>query len=210
MLRIPEPELMCSIEQVEAFQQGDKTYSIRAFLEQWDKFVFEDTGSVIDLGSGTADYLIALSQKYPKLSITGYDASEVMVEKARSNVKDYPIQIFCSHFDNIYDSADVVISTNTLHHQTDTEMFWKTASRLGKKILVTDILRPENVETAKLIVQQYADKEPFIFQQDFYNSLLAAFTEDEILEQIKNYDLKIETVTGRFGTLKTVIVHGNL
>jgi ubiquinone/menaquinone biosynthesis C-methylase UbiE len=201
---------MCSIEQVEAFQQGDKTYSIRAFLEQWDKFVFEDTGSVIDLGSGTADYLIALSQKYPKLSITGYDASEVMVEKARSNVKDYPIQIFCSHFDNIYDSADVVISTNTLHHQTDTEMFWKTASRLGKKILVTDILRPENVETAKLIVQQYADKEPFIFQQDFYNSLLAAFTEDEILEQIKNYDLKIETVTGRFGTLKTVIVHGNL
>jgi trans-aconitate methyltransferase len=208
MRRTIEPELMCSLQQVEAFQQGDKSYSIKAFLKQWEEHVSITTGSVIDLGCGPAEYISALSRVYPNLAITGYDGSQPMINLARQHVIDQPIQLFCCQFNDIRDSADVVISTNTLHHQHDPDKFWKIACKLGSNILVTDMLRPESESQARLIVEQYAGNDSESFKQDFYNSLLAAFTEEEIKQQVSDYNLSVEIVVGRFNTLKNVIVHG--
>jgi SAM-dependent methyltransferase len=210
MRRTIEPELMCSLQQVEAFQQGDKSYSIKAFLEQWEKYVSITTGSVIDLGCGPAEYISALSRVYPNLAITGYDGSQPMIALARQYVVDQPIQLFCSRFNDIRDTADVVISTNTLHHQHDPDKFWKNVCRLGRNFLVTDMLRPESESQAQLIIEQYAENESESFKQDFYNSLLAAFTEKEIKQQVSSYNLSVEVIVGRFNTLKNVIVHGRL
>jgi trans-aconitate methyltransferase len=210
MRRTIEPELMSSLQQVEAFQQGDKSYSIKAFLKQWEEYVSITTGSVIDLGCGPAEYISALSEVYPNLAITGYDGSQPMIELARQHVIDRPIQLFCCQFENIRDAADVVISTNTLHHQHDPDKFWKIVCRLGSNILVTDMLRPESESQARLIVEQYAENESESFKQDFYNSLLAAFTEEEVKQQVSDYNLSVEIIVGRFNTLKNVIVHGRL
>ena len=210
MRRTIEPELMCSLQQVEAFQQGDKSYSIKAFLKQWEEHVSITTGSVIDLGCGPAEYISALSRVHPNLAITGYDGSQPMIDLARQHVIDQPIQLFCCQFNDIRDSADVVVSTNTLHHQHDPDKFWKNVCRLGRNVLVTDILRPESESQARLIIEQYAENESESFKQDFYNSLLAAFTEEEIKQQVSDYNLSVEVVIGRFNTLKNVIVHGCL
>lgn len=207
MRRTTEPELMCSPQQVLDFASGNKSYSIKAFLEQWETYVRLTSGSVIDLGCGPAEYISAISDRYPNLAITGYDGSQTMIDHARRQVQNKPIQVFCINFDQIRDNADVVISTNTLHHQHDPESFWEIVNRLGKKILVTDMLRPETHADAELIVSQYAANEPEGFKQDFYQSLLASFTEEEIRQQVEKYPYDIKVVSGRYHTLKTIIIH---
>ena len=70
--------------------------------------------------------------------------------------------------------------------------FWYKLKHLvtpGSFVLVMDLLRPESAEAAEAIVSQYAGGEPPILQRDFYNSLLAAFTEDEIAAQLAEMNL---------------------
>jgi hypothetical protein len=64
--------------------------------------------------------------------------------------------------------------------------------RLGKPgavVLVMDLLRPESPEEAQAIVDRYAADEPAILRRDFYNSLLASFTEDEVAAQLAELNL---------------------
>ncbi len=56
-------------------------------------------------------------------------------------------------------------------------------------MLVMDLLRPDSPEAAQAIVDQYAANETDILRRDFYNSLLAAFTEDEIGSQLARMNL---------------------
>jgi hypothetical protein len=54
---------------------------------------------------------------------------------------------------------------------------------------VCDLFRPETMQAASALVDQYANKEPDILRKDFYNSLLAAFTANEMRTQIENANL---------------------
>ena len=47
-----------------------------------------------------------------------------------------------------------------------------------------DLLRPNNEDKAKELVQQYAADDSPILQKDFYNSLLAAYNVEEIGQQL--------------------------
>ena len=52
-----------------------------------------------------------------------------------------------------------------------------------------DLLRPESQEEAQAIVDQYAADEPEQLRRDFFNSLLAAFTEDEVAAHLAELNL---------------------
>ena len=52
-----------------------------------------------------------------------------------------------------------------------------------------DLLRPASTDDAAALVDQYAANEPAILRRDFYNSLLAAFTEDEVAAQLAEMNL---------------------
>jgi hypothetical protein len=70
--------------------------------------------------------------------------------------------------------------------------FWhklRLAAKPSSPVLVMDLLRPESPEAAQAIVDQYASGAPDILRRDFYNSLLAAFTEDEISAQLARMNL---------------------
>ena len=56
-------------------------------------------------------------------------------------------------------------------------------------MLVMDLLRPDSSEEAQAIVERYAAGAPAILRRDFYNSLMAAFTEDEITTQLARLNL---------------------
>jgi hypothetical protein len=51
------------------------------------------------------------------------------------------------------------------------------------------LLRPESTEAAQALVEQYAADAPPILKRDFYNSLLAAYTEDEVAAQMAEMNL---------------------
>ena len=59
----------------------------------------------------------------------------------------------------------------------------------GACVLVMDLLRPDSPEAAQALVYQYAGNEDPILKRDFYNSLLAAFTEDDVAAQLAEMNL---------------------
>jgi len=75
---------------------------------------------------------------------------------------------------------------------------------------IFDFLRPENTDQAKSIVEYYASNESKLFQQDYYNSLLASFSLEEIEEQIKDTNLKIEVVKGKHQFARSIVIYGNI
>jgi len=79
--------------------------------------------------------------------------------------------------------VDAIISNSLVHHLPNPYKFWyalKHLAKPGSPVFVMDLLRPETTEEAQELVDQYAANEPEQLRRDFYNSLLAAFTEDEV------------------------------
>ena len=63
-----------------------------------------------------------------------------------------------------------------------------------------DLARPESEEEARRLVDVYADGAPEILREDFYNSLLAAYTCTEVAAQLIEAgldQLKIERASDR-------------
>lgn len=203
MQRCIEPELMENVDQVDAFDSGHKDYAVQAFLKWYSELGGIAEGKLIDLGCGTGDYMHALMKQYPELKITGYDGSETMLNKARAKL----LNVVCSNFSDITDSADMVISTNTLHHIHYPDVFWNTAKQISNNVLVMDLVRPKNESTARYIVDLLAPTDHAIFKTDFYNSLLAAFSIEELQDQIKDTNLKLK-IEGDPDWLQVVLIYG--
>jgi hypothetical protein len=52
-----------------------------------------------------------------------------------------------------------------------------------------DLLRPDSPEDAQAIVDRYAAEAPAILRKDFFNSLMAGYTEDEVTTQLARMNL---------------------
>jgi 2-polyprenyl-3-methyl-5-hydroxy-6-metoxy-1,4-benzoquinol methylase len=211
MQRHLEPELMDNSEHALAFHRANKDYGIRGFLDLYNKYINLQEGKIIDLGTGSGEYLLALEHKYPKLIITGFDGSEPMVHIARGLVETHSSSIRVRHraFKDIDATADCVISTNTLHHMHDPSVFWNCVKKVAPKVFVMDLVRPANITIARSIVDTLATNESDEFKIDYYNSLLAAFSPEELQEQINGTKLQL-TVEGDSNSLQVAVIHGIL
>ena len=82
-------------------------------------------------------------------------------------------------------------------------VLWQSVNQFAKPgaaIFVMDLMRPDSREQAEDMRRQYAANEPQILQQDFYNSLLAAYTPEEVRAQLHEAGLehlKVEEVSDR-------------
>lgn len=211
MQRCLEPELMDDLGQAWAFHKADRSYGIRGFLEFYEKYVGMTTGKIIDLGCGNAQYLLALEQQHPELFITGFDGSEPMIQIARGMIEAHDSNVRVKHmkFKDIDYTADCVISTNTLHHVHDPSVFWDCVKRVAPKVFVMDLVRPASTLTARTIVDTLAKNESDEFKFDYYNSLLAAFSPEELASQIEGTGLTLE-VEGDPNFLQVAVIHGIL
>jgi len=83
-------------------------------------------------------------------------------------------------------SFDAVVSTLSLHHLPTTDMLRQTfaeAARVlkpGGGVYITDFSRMKVRSSIEYFAYQYVDRQPTLFTQDYLNSLLAAFTLDEL------------------------------
>ncbi|MCA9471337.1 MAG: class I SAM-dependent methyltransferase [Nitrospirales bacterium] len=200
MKRVLEPELMDDLEQAQIYASADFAEENQTFV---DRFLENhgrelDHAHVLDLGCGPGDILIRLVRAHPTLRVTGVDASQPMIDIARQAVNaatlNERIELHCQRFQDITLSppADAVISNSLAHHVPNPLQFWyaiKTLAKSGAPVLVMDLIRPESSEEAHAIVDQYASDEPEQLRQDFYNSLLAAFTEDEVAAHLAELNL---------------------
>ena len=199
MDRVLEPELMEGAEQALAYAKADFGKENQAFVDLFREF-FPDfkSGHVLDLGCGPADIPIRFVQALPDCHVTGIDGSAEMVRLAGEAVQKagvaHRISLQCVRMQAFVpkEPADAGISNSLLHHVPNPYQFWYRLKQLvkpGSPVLVIDLLRPESPKAAQAIVAEYAANEAPILQHDFYHSLLAAFTEDEIAAQLAELNL---------------------
>lgn len=199
MDRILEPELMEDAAQVLAYAKADFEEENQGFVDRFRQcFPDFSEGHVFDIGCGPGDIPIRLAAALPACRVTGIDASAPMIRLAEKAVAEarlgHRITFHCERFQAIAGAnlADAVISNSLLHHVPNPMEFWNRLRQLvkpGSPVLVMDLLRPESPEAAQAIVDCYAADEPEILRRDFYNSLLAAFTDDEIASQLARMNL---------------------
>jgi ubiquinone/menaquinone biosynthesis C-methylase UbiE len=199
MQRILEPEIMDDPEQAVAYAHADFEKENQGFVDRFrESFPDFTEGHVIDLGCGPADIPLRLVRALPGCYVTAVDASDAMLRLAREAVAaaGQSARITLCHERvqtlALAERADAGISNSLLHHLPNPLQFWfalKQVAKPGSPVLVRDLLRPESPEAAQDIVDQYAPAAPTILRRDFYNSLLAAFTEDEVAAQLAEMNL---------------------
>lgn len=199
MDRILEPELMDDPLQAEVYARADFAEENQGFVDRFREY-FPDfsVGRVLDLGCGPADIPIRFARLYPACQVVGIDASAPMIRLGEQAVTQAGladrITLSCERIDAVPGAriADAAMSNSLLHHLPNPLQFWNKLRLLvkpGSPVLVMDLLRPDSPEEARAIVDRYAAGEPDILRRDFYNSLLAAFTEDEVTTQLARMNL---------------------
>ncbi|MBM4120750.1 MAG: class I SAM-dependent methyltransferase [Nitrospira sp.] len=199
MKRVLEPELMDDDEQASAYAKADFDEENQAFVNLFrEYFPNFSEGHVLDLGCGPANIPIRFVKALPKCRVTAVDASLPMIKLAEAAVREAglaaQIALKCERIQalTLAERADAVLSNSLLHHIPNPLQFWhglKTQVKPGACVLVMDLVRPESPEAAQAIVNRYAATELAILRRDFYNSLLAAFTEDEVAAQLAEMNL---------------------
>lgn len=212
MKRRPEPELMDSEDQTRAYAEADFNESnslfTGRFLERFDDL--PASGRLVDLGCGPGDITLRLARGLPGWSVLGLDAGENMLQRARERLAGDEaagrISYRLAHLpdDSLPAGAwDAVVSNSLLHHLPDPMTLWQAVRQLGAPgaaVLVMDLFRPDSEDAAGRLVDRYAADAPEILREDFYNSLLAAYTAEEVAGQLIRAGLdrlKIETASDR-------------
>ncbi len=199
MKRVLEPELMDDRAQALAYAQADFAEENQGFVDRFRDYFPDWTGGhVVDLGCGPGDIPIRFVRAYPTARVTAVDASRPMLDLAEKAIAEAgvanQITLCCERFQSLAvpEQADALVSNSLLHHVPNPLQFWfrlKQLAKPGACILVMDLLRPESPEAAQALVDQYAADEDPILKRDFYNSLLAAFTEDDVAAQLAEMNL---------------------
>lgn len=218
MDRTLEPELMDDPEQALVYARADFEQENQGFVDRFREYFPEfSAGHILDLGCGPGDIPVRFARALPSCRITAVDASEPMIRLAEETVREAGlssrITFRCERFQDLagVSIVDAAISNSLLHHVPNPLQLWhklRLAVKPGSPVLVMDLLRPESPEEAQAIVDRYAFGAPDILRRDFYNSLLAAFTEDEIGSQLARMNLTrllIDVVDDRHWVVSGII-----
>lgn len=219
MKRIPEPQLMTNPEQVSAYALADFEKPHSNFIKLfYDKFPgSEIRGKAIDLGCGPGDITFRFASEFPEIDIHAIDGSGEMIRYAKMLISSMTgikerVQFLQTLLDEYSPDCkyDYIISNSLLHHLLDPMVLWKSIDRFckaGSKIFIMDLLRPESLEEAKSLIDKYTFNEPVVLRNDFHNSLLAAFSADEVRDQIRKagHDLSVEKISDRH-----IIIYGSV
>lgn len=217
MLRVLEPELMEDEEQALAYAQADFDTPNAAFVEALlQRFPSLPAAlSAVDLGCGPAEIPRRLLARFPGWRLDAVDGSAAMLA-AGSRRHGAPDERLRLHVGRVPStglpraSYDLILSNSLLHHLPDPQALWTAARDLGAPgaaVLVGDLFRPETPEMAQATVDRWSSGEPEVLRIDFFNSLCAAFTPDEVRAQLRaaGLPLTVEVVSDRH-----LLVYGRL
>jgi ubiquinone/menaquinone biosynthesis C-methylase UbiE len=200
--RVLEAELMDDERQSLAYARADFGTSNQLFVDTLNREFPDRLRTAVDIGCGPGDVMIRLSRTRPDLHITAIDGSKPMISLAREAVASAGlgdrITLVHGRVPGVELPAhrfDAVLSKDLLHHVPEPALLWKEIARLaapGAVVYVMDLMRPATREQAREIVDRVAAGEDPILREDFFNSLCAAFTMDELREQVAAAGLTLD------------------
>jgi ubiquinone/menaquinone biosynthesis C-methylase UbiE len=201
MQRLPEPELMDEICQAKAYAEADFAAPHQAFMTQLKQIYPElpKSGHALDLGCGPGDITIRFAKALPHWKIDGLDAAAAMLHFGRQAIQTEQLgpqislqQAYLPQDEAPRSQYDFIFSNSLLHHLANPSDLWRSLQKYSHEntsVFIMDLLRPQSQEQAKSFVDLYAQGEPEILRRDFYQSLLAAYSLDEVKTQLTQENL---------------------
>ena len=205
MNREPEPELMDGTAEAAAYAAADFSVPHDAFVDRLIELAGDAKRAIaVDLGAGPCDIALRLWRRKPDWRIVAVDGSAAMLQLARAAISKVgaagAIELIEADAiggalaDGVF---DIVYSNSLLHHIRDPVALWRRMAHLAKPgglIFVRDLCRPAGRDEAKRIVERYSGGESELLKTEFFNSLLAAYTVDEVRSQLTPAGLRDLTV----------------
>jgi trans-aconitate methyltransferase len=168
---------------------------LQEYIQSYQSLIAIEQGTIIDLGSGPCNFVIALAQNFPNLNFVCYENSPAMIKIAKDNITlaglHSRIQLIQDDIFNAAGKYDVVLANRLLHHIDETNEFWKLIHCLSENILVIDINRPPHHVIDH--IQENNEYQDDVYKQDLISSLRAAYSLEEVTEQIKEYNFTVTT-----------------
>lgn len=218
MERVPEPELMDEDEQARAYSEADFAEPherfVDLFLSSWPAARGPVRGPILDLGCGPGDVTVRLARRCPEAEIHGVDGSAAMLRFGAERVRATGlegrvrlVQALLPQDAPPLAQYDVIVSNSLLHHLHDPAVLWSTVRRFaapGAQVFVMDLMRPQSAAEAMRLTELHAAGAPDVLRRDFHASLHAAFTPDEVREQLRVAGLdglRVDVVSDRHLTV---------
>ena len=201
--RVLEPEVMDTYEEADDYDTMDQSEVNRAFVTDF-LAAGDVSGLFLDLGTGTALIPVELCERHDDCYVMAADASVHMLDMARYNI-EIAGQIERIQLDHS-DAKDLpykdgyfaaVMSNSIVHHIPDPTVALKEAIRVvepGGLLFFRDLMRPEDDEAIRQLVETYAGQENEHQQQMLENSLRAALDLEEIRQLVADLGFDPETV----------------
>ena len=201
--RVLEPEVMDSAEEARDYDAMDHSQVNRVFVADFLSF-WPGSGTILDLGTGTAQIPIELCRQHPTIQVVAVDLAEHMLKVAADNVRraglDQRIQlkrIDAKELPWTEHSFAAVISNSIVHHIPRPELVLAEMVRVlnpGGALFIRDLLRPEDDATVRHLVETYAGDANAHQQKMFDDSLRAALTLNEIRAMVQDLGFDPATV----------------
>ena len=201
MPRQPEVEAMDQAPEVEAYAKADFSQVNQAFVDRLLGLASQAarTARALDLGTGPGDIPIRLARARPGWRITAIDVSKAMLAHARRAAEAAGL---AANIDFVLADAkatrlpaggfDVIFSNSILHHISQMDRFWAELKRLaapGAVVFLRDLFRPADEAAAGRIVAKHAGGESALLREEYYRSLLSAWTIGEVRGQLNRAGL---------------------
>ncbi len=216
MQRYPEPELMNAPDQVIAYSDADFSSGDHSVIERLSQLmeqalpVVPEAALILDLGCGPGNISERLAVRWPLSNVIGLDGASSMIGMANQRLSD-----LCPAIKNLsyllvdlghcclgdipqINGASVIVSNSFLHHLHNPQSLWMAVKQIAEPnalILHRDLRRPFNEQEVDALCALYVSHAPTILQRDFRASLIAAFTTDEVRDQLDQAGLGHFTVT---------------
>ncbi len=206
--------------QARAYADADFESAHQAFIRLFqEKFPQLDIRhEVLDLGCGPCDISRRFARAFAHAMLHAIDGAAAMLQEAERLNKQHGLAHRIKLVETQLPDLELpqphyhtIISNSLLHHLHDPHVLWDSIKAHAKpfaSVFVMDLMRPESKEKAHALVEQYAANEPSILREDFYHSLCAAFTPEEVKAQLEEHalsQLMVETVSDRH-----IIIYGTL
>jgi len=201
--RVLEPEVMDSAEEARDYDAMDHSQVNRVFVADFLSF-WPGSGTILDLGTGTAQIPIELCRQHPTIQVVAVDLAEHMLKVAADNVRraglDQRIQlkrIDAKELPWTEHSFTAVISNSIVHHIPRPELVLAEMVRVlnpGGALFIRDLLRPEDDAAVRNLVQTYAGDANAHQQKMFDDSLRAALTLAEVRAMVQDLEFDPATV----------------
>ena len=204
MDRTVEPELMEIPSQVKAYADEDFSKSDSMVVKGLEKYLkkvgktLNKNDLIIDVACGPGNISERIAKKWTFVKVVGIDGSKEMLNQAekklcksfKKNLTYELIEINSIATGEKYFplKADVLVSNSALHHFHDPGKFWDALKKIGKNKCIhihRDLIRPSSIEKAFELKEKHLSTSPEILKNDFYASLKASFTVDEVNQQLQ-------------------------